>query len=225
MALALYTKLSLMFVVPLGVLSLLLRLVNHRSVRQWLLECSIMLGVAVLPFLLGFLVLPGMREQVVYASASLQAKPEFMSWEYLIGLWPQTYTSFWAWFGWMNVGTPRWIAHALNLVTLIGLVASLVLLVRGRLQAKGPSLRPALILFWATCGLVSVGFIRFNLSVRQPQGRLLFAALPALVVLVAFGYRLLAGRRYPVVGACMVSLTFVANLICLFGSLLPTYAH
>ena len=224
LAFALYTKLSLLFVVPLGILCLLLRLVYHRSVRQWLLECSVLVGVAVLPLFLGILFLPGMREQVVYANLSLQAKPEYMSLEYLAGLWPQTYTSFWAWFGWMNVGTPRWIAHTMNLVTFAGLVGSLVLLMRGKQQDQRPSLRHSLVLLWATCGLVAIGFIRFNLSVRQPQGRLLFAALPALVILVALGYRNLTGKLYPAVGTSMVFLTFVANLVCLFGALLPAYA-
>jgi 4-amino-4-deoxy-L-arabinose transferase-like glycosyltransferase len=224
LALALYTKLSLLFLVPLGMLCLLLRLAHHRSARQWFLESSVLVGVAILPYLLGLLVLPGMRDQMAYAYASLQAKSEFMSFEYLTGLWPQTYTSFWGRFGWMNVGTPRWIANTMNLVTLAGLIGSLVLLVRGRQQDQSPSLRRSLVLLWAMCGLVAIGFIRFNLSVRQPQGRLLFAALPALVILVALGYRHLAGRHCALVGTAMVLFTFAANLICLFGALLPAYA-
>lgn len=224
LAFALYTKLSLLFVLPMGVFCLLLRWTRHRSIRQWLVESTVLVGMAVLPFLLGIFVLPGMREQVVYASTSLQAKPEFLSLEHLTGLWPQTYTSFWGWFGWMNVGTPRWIAHTMNLLTLVGLVASLVLLVRGKQQTQSPTLRQSLVLLWTTCGLVAIGFIRFNLSVRQPQGRLLFAALPALVILVALGYRLLTGRSYPMFGTSIVLLTFVSNLLCLFGALLPTYA-
>jgi 4-amino-4-deoxy-L-arabinose transferase-like glycosyltransferase len=224
LALALYTKLSLLFVLPLGLLCLLLRLVRHRSVRQWLLESSVLVGAAILPFLFGLLVLPAMRDQVAYAYTSLQAKPQFMSLQYLAGLWPQTYTSFWGRFGWMNVATPRWIADTMNVVTLVGLIGSLVLLVRRKQQTQIPSVRQSLVLLWATCGLVALGFILYNLSVRQPQGRTLFAALPALVILVALGYRLLAGRLYVAVGASIVLLTFVANLVCLFGALLPAYA-
>jgi len=224
MALALYTKLSLLFMVPLGLWCLLQRLVHHRSARQWLLESVVLAGAAILPFLLGLLVLPGMQEQMAYAYASLQAKPQFMSLDYLAGLWPQTHTSFWGRFGWMNIGTPTWIAVAMSVVTSVGLIGSLVLLVRRKQQIQIPSVRQSLVLFWATCGLVAIGFIRFNLSVRQPQGRLLFAALPALVILVALGYWHLAGKRYPAVGASIVLLTFVANLVCLFGALLPAYA-
>ena len=79
-------------------------------------------------------------------------------------------------------------------------------------------------MLWVTCGLVAIGFIRFNLSVRQPQGRLLFAALPALVILVTMGYRRLSGRLFPLVGTAMVLFAFAVNLLCLLGSLLPAYA-
>jgi uncharacterized membrane protein SirB2 len=72
---------------------------------------------------------------------------------------------------------------------------------------------------------VAVGFVRFNLSIRQPQGRLLFAALPALVILIALGYRHFSGRRYALVGTSMVLFTFATNLVCLVGALLPAYAH
>jgi hypothetical protein len=81
-----------------------------------------------------------------------------------------------------------------------------------------------LLVLWATCGLVAMGFIRLNLSMRQPQGRYLFAALPALVILVAMGYRRVSGRLFPLVGTAMVLFAFAVNLLCLFGSLLPAYA-
>ena len=225
LALTLYTKLSLLFLLPLGLLCLLLRLAQHRSVRRWLLESAVMVSVALVPFLLGLALLPGMREQVVFAFEYLSVKPEFISLAYLVGLWPQTYTSFWATFGWMNVPTPRWIAHVLNAVTAAGLLGALALLVRGGWKEHGFSQsRSALLILWVVCGLGVMAFIRLNLGIRQPQGRYLFTALPALVILVAMGYRYLSGRLFPVLGASMVLFTFAANLICLFGALLPAYA-
>ena len=224
LALTLYVKLSLLFLLPLGLLCLSYRLVNRRSIRQSLLESAVLVGVAIVPFLLGLLILPGMREQVAYAYTYLQVKPEFVSLKYLVGLWPQTYTSFWGTFGWMNVSTPRWIANSLTVITAVGLGGSLVLLVRDRLGSGLPSPRHLLLVFWATCGLVAIGFIRLNLSMRQPQGRYLFTALPALVILVATGYRRVSGRLFPLVGTVMVLFAFAANLLCLFGSLLPAYA-
>ena len=224
LALALYTKLSLLFVLPLGLLCMLLRFARHRSVRQWLLESFVLLSTAIVPLLLGLLFLPAMREQLAYAYVSLQPKSQFISLQYLAGLWPQTYSSFWGRFGWMNVATPSWIAVTLNGVTLVGVVGSLVLMVRGKSQIQVRTARQSLVLLWATCVLVALAFILFNLSARQPQGRLLFPALPALVILVALGYRQLAGRLYPVAGTSVVLLTFIVNLVCLFGALLPAYA-
>ena len=225
LALALYTKLSLLFVVPLGMLCLLLRLVHHRSVRQWLLESSVLVGVAILPFLLGLLVLPGMREQVAYAYASLQARPEFMSLEYLAGLWPQTYTSFWGRFGWMNVGTPRWIADTMNARhprwpdRFSGPA--------GARQAAGPE--P---IAQAIVG-IALGDVRTCRDWIHPIQSVCAPASRAFAVCRASGACHTRGTGvpafwqagvYPVVGTSIVLLTFVANLVCLFGALLPAYA-
>ena len=224
LALALYTKLSLLFVLPLGLLCLILRSARHRSVRQWLMESAVLLGVALLPLVAGLIFVPAMREQVAYAYEALQPKSQFLSLQHLAGLWLPTYSSFWGRFGWMNVETPAWIAKFMNFITLVGLTGTLILAARGNSQSELPAVRQSLLLLWATCVLVALGFILFNLCARQPQGRLLFPALPALVLLVVLGYRFLAGKFYPMVGAAIVFLTFVANLASLFGALLPAYA-
>ncbi len=224
LALGLYTKLSLLFLIPLGVFCLLLRATVHRSPRQWLLESSILTGAAILPLLLGLLLLPGLRDQVAYAYSSLKLNPEFLSLDYLVGLWPQTYASFWGRFGWMNVSTPSWIAAVMSAITLVGLIGALVILGRRSQPSQPPYVKRALALLWAACGLVVLGFLRYNLVVRQPQGRLLFTALPALLILVALGYRTLSGRHCRLVGSGIVLLTLVANLVSLFGTLLPAYA-
>jgi hypothetical protein len=114
----------------------------------------------------------------------------------------------------------------MNAIAAVGLIGSLLVLVCGTERARRlPTMQPSVAMLWAACGLVAVGFVRFNLSIRQPQGRLLFAALPAFAILVALGYRLLSGRRYALVGTSMVLFTFATNLVCLFGALLPAYAH
>lgn len=225
LALALYTKLSLLFLLPLGLLCLLFRFAHHRSTRRWMLESTMLIGVAVLPFLLGLLVAPGLRDQLTYAWTALRVKPGFISLEYLAGLWPQTYTSFWGTFGWMNVSTPRWIANSLTVIFAVGLIGSAAQLAHSSRRDQTEPLRGwLLLLLWVACGFVATGFIRFNLSIRQPQGRLLFAALPALVILVAFGYQRLSGKLFPALGTALVLFTLAANLICLFGTLLPAYA-
>jgi hypothetical protein len=224
LALALYAKLSMLFVLPLGLLCLFLRFARHRSVRQWFLESLVLLSAALLPLIAGLIFVPTMREQVVYAYETLQPRSEFLSIQYLAGLWPLTSSSFWGRFGWMNVLTPSWIAKLMNLLTFGGLIGTLSLAVHQSPRSKPPTIKQSLLLFWMTCVWVALGFLLFNLSVHQPQGRLLFPALPALAVLVALGYRHLAGRRFAVVGVAIVLLTLMANLVSLFGTLLPAYA-
>ncbi len=224
LAVGLYTKLSLLFLIPLGLFCLFLRAAAHRSVRQWLLESSILTGAAALPFLLGLLFLPGLRDQMAYAYVSLAPNRDLFSLRYLADLWPLTRESFWGRFGWMNVSAPAWVAVAMTTITSLGLVGSLVLLWRRGQLHEPEHLKRRLALLWMACGLVVFGFLCFNLTVWQPQGRLLFTALPALIILVALGYRRLSGRYYGLVGSGIVLITLVANVVCLFGTLLPAYA-
>ncbi len=224
LAVGLYTKLSLLVLLPLGLFCLMLRATAHRSVRQWLLESSILTGAAMLPFLLGLPFLPGLRDQVTYAYASFEANPDYLSLKYLAGLWPLTRESFWARFGWMNVSAPAWVATAMTAIAFLGLVGGLVPLGPQSRRYEPERLKKTLALLWSVCGLIVLGFLRFNLTVRQPQGRLLFTALPALIMLVALGYRRLSGRYYGLVGSGIVLFTLVANVVCLFGALLPAYA-
>ncbi len=221
-SLALLTKLSLIYVLPLGVLSLLWRWRQHRSLRRWLAE-SLAFGLAaLLPLAGGMLWLPMMRRQWAYV-LTLKPAPRYMNLSYVLHLWPMTIHSLWATFGWMGVPAPAWIPLTLSLVSLIGLAGSLVLLLRGG-RPSTPWLRASLALSWIVIGLVVLGFIRYNLVVRQPQGRLLFSALPAFVLLVAAGLSRLAGRYRAVAGGGLVILTLSLNLISLFGVLLPAYA-
>ncbi|NIV35121.1 MAG: hypothetical protein GWN58_38395, partial [Anaerolineae bacterium] len=173
LALALYTKLSMLFVLPVGLLCLFLRFARYRSVRHWFLESLFLLSAALLPLVAGLVFVPTIREQVVYAYETLQPQSQFLSSQYLAGLWPLTSSSFWGRFGWMNVLTPSWIARLMSLLTLVGLVGSLSLATRTSSRSNPPTVRQSLLLLWATCVLVALGFILFNLSVFQPQGRLL----------------------------------------------------
>ncbi|MGD2205703.1 MAG: glycosyltransferase family 39 protein [Anaerolineae bacterium] len=223
-SLALWTKLSLLFLLPLGLFCLLWRFEQHRSPRLWIVQSVGFTGAALGPFILGLIFLPGMKDQLAFAREILRPKPEYLSLQYVIDLWPLTNASFWGRFGWMNIATPTWITRTLTLLALIGLVGSLALLLRGKHRNAGHRWE-SLLLLWIVCGLVLVGFVQFNFSVRQPQGRLLFPALSAFVILVASGFSYLTGRYRGVVGSALVLIVFVINLISLFGSLLPAYTY
>jgi 4-amino-4-deoxy-L-arabinose transferase-like glycosyltransferase len=216
-ALALVTKLSLLFVLPLGWLVLALRAWRVRSAAQGAREAALFTGAAVSLLVGGFVLLPGVRAQLAYAVKVLEPQAGHLSLAYVASLWPLTHASFWGRFGWMNVSTPDWTASALDLVALVGLAGSIALL-------RTREIRPgALLLLWVACGLVVIAFIRFNLSAFQPQGRLLYPALAAFAVLVALGWGRLARRWSGWVGLGVVLLTLITNLACLFGALVPAY--
>lgn len=216
-ALALLTKLTLLFLLPLGWLILAWRAWRLRSIGQGLRDLALFTAAALCLQLAGLALMPGMRAQLAAQMKAMTPNPAYLSLEYVSNLWPLTNTSFWGRFGWMNVVTPQWTTTVLDVLAVAGLAGSLDLLRAGR------SSRRALLLLWAACVLVLIGFIRFNLTVHQPQGRLLFPALGAFAVLVALGWEHAAGRWGALVGAGVVLIVFVVNLICLFGTLLPAY--
>ncbi len=226
-ALALLTKLSLLFVLPLGLLCLLWRLVRHRSVQWWAWESGLFAGVALSLPLGSWLWLPGFRAQMEHAWVRLQIKPARVSLDAIGNLWPLTHTSFWGRFGWMNVATPAWIPTTLTLIACLGLLGSVALVWPGTRHAQETKVsRQALALLWAVCLLVVLGFIRFNVSyVGQAQGRFLFPALSACVILVVLGLFHLGGaRRRWMVGFGLVSVTLIINVVSLVGTLLPAYS-
>lgn len=224
--LALLTKLSLLFVLPLGLLAALWRLTKHHSPKIWFRESTLFVGIALSLPILGLLLIPGFEDRLIYAIRSLQPKPDFFSLQYISTLWPMTSQSFWGRFGWMNVRTPMWITKVMNWIALVGLIGSLVLMVRGGIRQKKASLlRQSLVFLWIVWGLVLIGFIRFNLSIFQPQGRLLFPALSSIVILVSLGLMSFASHRYYriIVGLSLVSIALCINLVSFLGVLLPAY--
>jgi len=216
-ALALVTKLSLLFVLPLGWLVLALRAWRLRSAAHGVREAALFTGAAVSLLVAGAVLLPGIRAQLAHAVKLLEPQPAYLTLAYVADLWPQTHASFWGRFGWMNVSTPLWTAAVLDAVALVGLAGSLDWL-RARQAPRG-----ALLALWVCCGMLVIAFIRWNLCVLQPQGRLLFPALAAFCVLVALGWSRLARQWSGWAGLGVVLLTLVANLACLSGSLVPAY--
>lgn len=216
-ALALATKLSLLFVLPLGWLVLAMRAWRRRSVAQGVREAALFTCVAVSLLVVGWALLPGIRARLAYAVTLLEPQPAYLTLAYVADLWPLTHASFWGRFGWMNVPTPVWAATAFDALALVGLAGSL-----GRLRDRRAS-RGAAAVLWVCCGLQVIAFVRWNLYVLQPQGRFLFPALAALSVLVALGWTRLAGRRSGWAGLGVVLVALVVNLTCLFGTLVPAY--
>jgi hypothetical protein len=221
-SLALLTKLTLLFTVVAGIFCLGWRLFQYRSLKTWIHESSIFfLGAITLP-VLAYFFLHGIQEQLSWAFISMKIKPELFTLQNIYALWPLTYQTFWGRFGWANVAIPRMIPRLMSVISLAGLIGSLLYVWKGSRQRTH---KIVMALFWLYCGLVVVGFIRFNLSVVQPQGRFLYPALPAFAILVSMGLMYLAGRFRQILGVGLIVFTFAINLYCLFEVLWRAYPN
>jgi len=209
-ALAMLTKLTTLFLLPLGLLALLLR----RPARAAFAREASLFVVASLSLPGLTLLAPAVRAQMAFVVTSLQVQSDHLSVKYVLDLFPLTNASLWGRFGWMNVPSPAWMVNAFDLIALVGLCGSVVMGFRG-----SRPLRRQVLLLWGACLLVLIAFVRFNLAVRQPQGRLLFPALSAFAVLVALGVLRAAGRYRMLVAFGLVCCTLALNLVSLWGVL------
>jgi 4-amino-4-deoxy-L-arabinose transferase-like glycosyltransferase len=153
-----------------------------------------------------FAVLPGRDEaatlRVVLSEAS--------------GVW----RSMWGVFGWFNLPADAWLAWFYAGVVAIGCAFAAWEWLRRR-SADGAQI--VLLLIWI--GLASVSVVRWA-QISHAQGRLLFPALPALAVLVGWGWDALARRftvRWPTraLMAGMAAIAVAAPLLWI----LPAYSQ
>jgi 4-amino-4-deoxy-L-arabinose transferase-like glycosyltransferase len=156
--------------------------------------------------------------------------------------------SFWAVFGWRSVVVDDVIYRALFAVDRLGLLGLLILTVRQawlwagagrpttqrivwlRNELLGERLPPStlaglcLLALWS--GGVFVALLRFMTLVYAEHGRLLFAALAAIAVLLVWGWRQFVPRRVIVVLSGAVTAGFLAlSVICLVVYIIPVYAR
>jgi hypothetical protein len=222
-AVGLLSKLSLLFVFPLGVTAIVLRQFEWspkgiwNSARYTLL---FMMAAFSLAFLCGLLI-PGTIDRVIWAQTTLPPRARYVSFDYVMGLWPITLESFWGRFGWMNVKIAAWIAPALNLLAAVGLCSSALLLFQS--HTLSTSSRRVMVLMFCNCLLVLAAFVVYNFADTQPQGRYLYPAIAAFAVLVCGGLLHLGNRLRAAAGLGLVLTMFGINLISLFGYLVPAY--
>jgi len=148
--------------------------------------------------------------------------------------------SFWAVFGWRSVVVDEWIYRVLFALDRLGLLGLFVLIVRQawlRLEARRPlkallgERLPAntliglgLSALWSSG--VFVALLRFMTLVPAEHGRLLFAALPAIAVLLIWSWRQFVPRRAVTVLSRAVVTGFLAlSVICLVVYIVPVYAR
>lgn len=137
------------------------------------------------------------------------------------------FQSFWGQFGWMGVLMDGWVYGLLwagTLLALLGLIAFVVDLRRGRVPIDRAGWRGLALL--GVLGLLLVaGFLWYNLRYLQPQGRYLFAAMPAIALALALGLRWVFSERWGLLplGAVYGGLA-VLDLYALWRYILPQLA-
>jgi hypothetical protein len=167
----------------------------------------------------------GVNAVVASAVGMLRAERFGGQLAYLAGYyWDYTFDSYWGRFGWFNVmmGHGAYLAFfALTWTGALGWIAGR----RSRLPSetlRAPALHRYL---FAAFGATLALHFAMNCVIVNPQGRLLFAAIPQASFLLALGIARLIGsqRRMMPITVTVVMALLVLDVYCLRGVLVPAY--
>jgi 4-amino-4-deoxy-L-arabinose transferase-like glycosyltransferase len=219
LGLGLLAKLALGIFVPLALLTVFLR--SSRPMR----DSAVLLGavgVVVLPWLVHQVTTYGWADPLATSrhAAVVLDQPRFpgLSVGFVASFLTISFHSFWAQFGWMGVVAPArlyWAWGLLMVVAVGGLVIE-----RRRLSGE-PSWR----LMLATLGAAVLGYVAYNLTFEQPQGRYLFTALVPIATLLVLGWAAWLPLRVRAWGLSLVGLGLVGlNAYALVRVLIPGFA-
>ncbi len=132
--------------------------------------------------------------------------------------------SYWALFGGVNVLVSSIIYHiydSLSLLALAGLFLSAWRYLRGRERRGG--LPVAILILWIA--IEFIGLLRWTTLIAASQGRLMFAAISAISLLLAAGLNALAPRKLQTgLPLALGTLMFTMAALCPFCYIAPAYA-
>lgn len=135
--------------------------------------------------------------------------------------------SFWAHFGWMNIPLDPWaycLPWAVLFMTGIGFFWGIKSL-RGYLEEQEPHAGILVFLLLIVLTVFGFGLVRTSIYEFVPfQGRYMFPALPAIAVLVSWGFRsFFPNTDYRKLFAVFALVMFGFELIALGGFMIPGY--
>jgi len=165
--------------------------------------------------------LPRFRAQ--FRSLAEQGIVRGLAWENLPALLRYAFQTFWASFGWGNVGPSRWVFTAIATVSGLALVGSILGLCRVRQQRR--LLIAGLLALDFACLLALPLYQELRRGGVLLRGRYLLPALPGVCLLLVWGlsWRLPPKSRDWMVAA--ISLTTLAAALWMpFGVIRPAYA-
>lgn len=225
-SLALLSKTTTLFLIPVACLSFALRAKQKDSPRYFLKQSLAFLSLPLLTTGL-FLALYPRKNLWALAAAyteSSKVNADLISLSYLCTVLTQINQSFWARFGWMNILIPPAIPSLLGLLCLASLISAVVFWVRGRERILSPTESNSLLVLFASVLCALLALVKFNLAVFQPQGRFLFPAISAMAILAVVGLLSPLQPRYkPATTLIIVGGMLAFNLVCLMAYLWPIY--
>jgi 4-amino-4-deoxy-L-arabinose transferase-like glycosyltransferase len=218
LGLGLLTKLAVAIFVPLALIVVLVRSANK------LRDCCLVIGttaVVVAPWMVHQLTTYGWADPLGTSrhAAVVLDQPRFpgLSPDYVVNFLTISFHSFWAQFGWMGVVAPDRLYWAYGLLTVVA-VAGLVLQRRRLVE-------PGYLLLVATVGAAVLGYVGYNLTFEQPQGRYLFTALVPLSALMVLGWSAWLPRRGQAWAGLAIPVVLVGlNVYALLRVLVPGFA-
>jgi hypothetical protein len=226
-SLALLSKTTTLFLIPIACLSFALRAKQKSSPRYFVKQS---LGFLSLPLSTTGLFLALYPKKNLWALVSAygessEVNADLISLDYLWTVLTQINQSFWARFGWMNILIPPTVPNLLGLLCMASLASAMVFWVRGnRERILSPTQSNSLLVLFASVPCTLLTVVKFNLVVFQPQGRFLFPAISAIAILATVGLLSTLRPRYkPLATLVIVSGMLAFNLVCLMAYLRPIY--
>ena len=136
--------------------------------------------------------------------------------------------SFWGLFGWFSLPLPGPVYRLLDGLSLLGAAGLAMWLVRqrnaGEQTGRRAVLDVGLLLLWTA--MVIVSLVRWTSLTPGSQGRLLFPALPAIVLALVVGWSAWLPRRWGDAAPLAVAAGLLALSVALpWWIIVPAYAH
>ncbi len=224
LGLGLISKNTFVYMAPIGLIAVILS--DPRAPRTWLRLAILVLAPALIIWGIYYLAFDEARVALAYTlTTTLKINPELLSWKHLQEIpEPLLIDLFYARFGWANVAPPAiWSKLAFGFWS----VGSCITLIQAVYFSRKPELSRQMriiALLFVGMLLAFIGVMRFNLSVVQPQGRLLFSALLPWAILGFWGsWQILSIRGQQIATILVVGFMLLFNIYALCFVLAPAY--
>lgn len=226
LGLGLISKNTFIYMVPIGLIAVILP--DPHTPRTWLRLAMLVLAPAVILWGIYYLVFDEARVAFAYTlTTALKINPDLLTWKHLQEIpKPLLIDLFYARFGWANVAPPAIWSRLAFVFWGVGSCITLIQFVRFSRKPELSQQMKIIALLLVGMLLAFIGVVRFNLSVVQPQGRLLFPALLPWAILGFWGvWQILSKRSEKIAAILIVGFMLLFNVYALFFILAPAYWH